>query len=101
MDRPAEPDGAADLAHHDDDDDDEPTVAHPGPGPLDLSGALHTAGHEVELLHAEGVTDSAPALHDERDGGDHFDLTAAGSFGLRGMDGDLASIDDEEHPNPD
>jgi len=62
--------------------DDEPTGADDDPpadapkGPIDLTGALHTAGHEVELLHAENVPDTAPLLHTDDTGertADHID----------------------------
>lgn len=37
-----------------------------GAAPIDLSGALHTAGHEVADLGFEGLPDDGPVVHPEQ-----------------------------------
>ncbi|MFN7150395.1 MAG: hypothetical protein ACK4V6_13060 [Microthrixaceae bacterium] len=47
---------------------DETTPEHEPPL-IDVSPALHMAGHEAELLGVENVEDTAPALTDDEDRG--------------------------------
>lgn len=80
------------------DDEREPVTDHGsashGRG-VDLSAALHTAGHETELLHAEDVPDTGKAIDGLHAADRDFDLESAAGYGLRGMDADLANVDDE------
>lgn len=59
----------------------------PRPG-VDVTGALHEAGHEEALLGTEGVPDTGPVLRqpDDEDRRD-LGLDAAAELGLHGDDG--------------
>jgi hypothetical protein len=75
-------------------DDATATTPPPRGRGIDLTGALGMAGHEVELLHAEDVEDTAPVLGQHASGND-LDLDVAASSVLRGMDAGMFSPDDE------
>ena len=67
--------------------DDEAPDERPG---VDLRRALHTAGHETELLHAEDVPDSGPLVHPDEDDPD----LRPGRHGhdvAEGFEGDIAT----------
>lgn len=57
---------------------------------VDVRSALHVAGHETELLHAEDVPDTGPVLHPDEDdpdlrpGSHHHDVA-------EGFEGDIAT----------
>jgi len=70
------------VAEHDEPTEDDDTATPSGRRrPIDLTPSLHTAGHEVELLHAEDVPDTAPVLHTDDDGENAADR----------IDGDIAT----------
>jgi hypothetical protein len=54
---------------------------------LDMSEALHMAGHEIEDLGLEGVPDTGPVIED--DDSDEFDFEhhAESDIATRGADG--------------
>lgn len=68
----------ADEGQHDVHDETPPARTRP---PIDLTPSLGIAGHEVELLHAEDVPDTAPVLHADDPGGSSADR----------IDGDIAT----------
>lgn len=54
--------------------------------PIDVSPALHTAGHEVEDLGFEGLADSAPVLHDDESDDVDFSHRLGADIATRGQD---------------
>lgn len=78
--------------HQAEDDQSEPESAgtdptgHESPQ-LDMSEALHMAGHEAEDLGLEGVPDTAPVIEDDESDEIDFEHRAESDIATRGADG--------------
>jgi hypothetical protein len=59
--------------------------AAPGEARIDVTPALHTAGHEVEDLGFGGVPDSAPILHDDDTDEEDFEHHLETDIATRGQ----------------